>query len=236
MDPRTSVISERLKDVDRIIVVCAGKGGVGKSTITSLLALSLAEEGKKVGLLDLDFHGPSTHVILGVGNVFPEEEKGIIPPTVHGIKYMSITYFTGDEPTPLRGRAVSNAVIELLAITQWGNLDYLIIDMPPGFGDPTLDTIRLVEKAEYLVVTTPSRVTQDVVKKLVKLLQDQNKNIMGVVVNMNRSDVSPVKLGGVRVLAELGYDPGLEGAVGDAEKLLDTTLAEKLRESGLNLL
>ena len=142
-DPRLAVISKRLEDVENIIAVSSGKGGVGKSMIATSLALNLRDRNYKVGLLDLDFTSPSTHFILGIEGLYPEEEYGIIPPDAHGLSYMSITHYSLDKPAPLRGADVSNAIIELLAITRWGELDYLIIDMPPGIGDATLDVIRL---------------------------------------------------------------------------------------------
>jgi len=101
-DPRISIIEERLKGLNNIIAVSSGKGGVGKSLIASLLAVILARKGYKVGLFDLDFTSPSTHVILGVENVHPEEEYGIIPPQVHDLKYMSIVYYSGKHVSPLR--------------------------------------------------------------------------------------------------------------------------------------
>ena len=134
MEVRTSVIERRLKNINRIIAVASGKGGVGKSLVASTLALNLAKKGHKVGLLDLDLYGPSSHIILGVKDVFPKEEKGNIPPKIHGINFMSIIYFTEDKPSPFRGIDISNIIIELLAITQWGKLDYLIIDMPQELG------------------------------------------------------------------------------------------------------
>ncbi len=140
VDPRTSIIDERLKNVRNVIAVSGGKGGVGKSVIASTLALLLAKK-HKIGLFDLDFTSPSTDLILGIKNARPIEDKGIIPPKVHGLEYMSIVYYSGDQPAPLRGADVSNALIELLAITKWENLDYLILDMPPGISDATLDLI-----------------------------------------------------------------------------------------------
>ena len=106
--------------------------------VASALALRLKEKGHSVGLLDLDFTSPSSHVILGVEGLYPEEEYGIIPPMAHGLHYMSITFYSQDKPAPLRGADTSDAIIELLAITLWGNLDYLIVDRPPGIGDATL--------------------------------------------------------------------------------------------------
>ena len=175
MDPRTSIIEKRLTGIKRIILVASGKGGVGKSMVASNLALSLFEKGYKTGLLDLDFYGPSSHIILGVKKYgLPEEEKGIIPFDVNGIKFMSIVFFTEDKPAPFRGSDISNVIVELLAITQWGSLDFLIIDMPPGIGEETLDIIRLVKKNEFLIVTTPSKVSIGAVYKLLLILKEQN--------------------------------------------------------------
>ena len=99
MEVRTSVIDRRLKNINRIIAVASGKGGVGKSLVASSLALNLVKKGYKVGLLDLDLYGPSSHIILGVNNLhFPEEEKGIVPPKINDIHFMSIVYFTEDKP------------------------------------------------------------------------------------------------------------------------------------------
>ncbi len=171
VDPRTSVINLRLSKIGRIIAVSSGKGGVGKSMVATALALSLAKDGCRVGLFDLDFTGPSTHIILGVpSKVQPKEEKGLVPPTFQGLSYMSLVYFVGDNPAPLRGADISNALIELLSVTQWGQLDFLVVDMPPGIGDAVLDLIRLVDGIEFLIVTTPSLLAFEVVKKQIALV------------------------------------------------------------------
>jgi len=193
MDARISVIDKRLKNIKRIISVASGKGGVGKSLVASSLALNLSKKGFKIGLLDLDLYGPSSHIILGVKDVFPKEEKGIIPPNVHGINFMSIVYFTEDKPSPFRGIDISNIIIELLAITQWGSLDFLIIDMPPGIGDETLDVIRLIKKSEFLVVSTPSKVALGAVSKLLKILKELKIPIIGVLENMSMTKSSFIK-------------------------------------------
>jgi len=234
VDPRISIVDERMKDIDRIIAVSSGKGGVGKSLIASILASVLAKKGHKVGLFDLDFTSPSTHIILGIKDVQPKEEKGILPPTVHGLKYMSITHYTRDLVVPLRGTDVSNALIELLAITRWGKLDYLVLDMPPGIGDATLDLIRLIKNVRFLIVTTPSRLAFETVRKLVSLLQAMNIPITGVVENMkmNNSDTirqQTQKLG-LEFLIEIPYEPKVEDAIGHTDKLLDTALATKVKE------
>jgi ATP-binding protein involved in chromosome partitioning len=191
MDPRVAIIEERLKSIKRIIAVAAGKGGVGKSTVATGLALVLSEMGHRVGLLDLDFYGPSTHIILGVSeDVQPKEERGIVPPKVHGIEFMSLVYYTKENPAPLRGADLTNALTELLAITRWGELDFLIVDMPPGLGDTTLDAIRLLKNPNFLVVTTPSRVAAETVKKLVILLHELRLPILGILENMSRPEAS----------------------------------------------
>jgi ATP-binding protein involved in chromosome partitioning len=234
MDPRTTVINERLKRIGRIIAVSSGKGGVGKSLMATTLALTLARKNCKVGLFDLDFTSPSTHLILGVKNVQPKEDKGIVPPVVKGLAYMSLVYFSGDQAAPLRGVDVSNALIELLSVTQWGELDFLIIDMPPGIGDAVLDLVRLVKRIEFLIVTTPSLLAFETVKKQVRLLQELKVPIIGVVENMkmNREKNIEQETGklGVKFLAGIPYDPKVEGAIGYETKLLDTTLAQGIRE------
>lgn len=232
MDPRVEIIDERLKNIDRVIAVSGGKGGIGKSVIASTVALSLAKRGHKVGLLDLDFTSPSTHVILGIDDIFPEEEKGIVPPEIYGIKFMSIVYYTGDGPSPLRGLDISNAMIELLAITRWGNLDFLIVDSPPGIGDATLDTVRLMKKTEFLVVTTPSRVALATVKKVLTMLKELKSPIIGVVENMKITRSSLVQeeleMFNVPFLAEIDFDRKLENTLGDVNRLLQTNFARSI--------
>ena len=234
MDPRTTVINERLKRVSRIIAVSSGKGGVGKSLMSTTLALALARRGCKVGLFDLDFTSPSTHLILGVKDAQPKEEKGLVPPVVKGLAYMSLIYFSRDQAVPLRGADVSNALIELLSVTQWGELDFLIIDMPPGIGDAVLDLVRLVERIEFLIVTTSSRLAFETVKKQVHLLQDLKVPIIGVVENMKTDSTKGIQQGteklGVKFLAGIPYEPKVEEAIGDVTKLLDTTLAQRAQE------
>ena len=234
MDPRTTVINERLSRTGRIIAVSSGKGGVGKSLVATTLALTLAQKGCKVGLFDLDFTSPSTHLIMGVKDVQPKEDKGLIPPVVNGLAYMSLIHFSGDQAAPLRGADVSNALIELLAVTQWGELDFLVLDMPPGIGDAILDLVRLVKRIEFLIVTTSSRLAFETVRKQVRLLQELNVPIIGVVENMKMDKAKNIehetgKLG-VKFLAGIPYDPMVEEAIGDVTKLRGTAIAKQVRE------
>jgi ATP-binding protein involved in chromosome partitioning len=234
VDPRTTIVNERLKGIRRIIAVSGGKGGVGKSLFASTFALILAKKGFKVGLFDLDFTSPSTHVILGVQDLQPKEEKGIIPPRIHGLKYMSIVYYSGNRAAPLRGADVSNALIELLSIVRWGKLDYLILDMPPGIGDATLDLIRLVKRVEFLIVTTPSQLAFETVKKLVGLLYALKIPVIGIVENMKMNELRTVqkeaRMLGLTFLGDVPYDTRIEATIGDKDALLETTFAKKVQE------
>jgi ATP-binding protein involved in chromosome partitioning len=239
VDPRTSTITDRLKGISRIIAISSGKGGVGKSLIATTLALELANRGCKVGLFDLDFTSPTTHIILGAHNQQPKEKKGLIPPTVNGIEYMSLIYYTTDQPAPLRGQDTSNALIELLCVTRWSKLDYLIIDMPPGIGDAVLDLIRLVKNIEFLIVTTPSRLAFETVRKLACLLQDLKVPVIGVVENMKMNREHSIRLKteklGLHYLEGITFDLKVEKAIGNPEMLLDTAIAKQIKEVASHL-
>jgi len=234
LDPREVIISRRLENVKSIIAVSSGKGGVGKSLVASTLALTLARKNLKVGLIDLDFTSPSTHLILGVKDAKPKEEKGIIPANVHGLKYVSIVAYSKEKPLPLRGADISNALIELFATTIWGNLDFLIIDMPPGISDATLDLIRLVKGIKFLIVTTPSPLAFETVKKLLGLLEELKVPVVGVVENMKiREDAfvsKNVTDAGFSFLGDLPFDPKVEESIGNVNLLLETDFAKKLAE------
>ena len=238
MDPRLEIIDSRLVNIGKLIPVSGGKGGIGKSMVASTLALTLSELGYRVGLMDMDFSGPSTHLILGIEGIYPREERGIVPPEIYGMKYLSIIFYAGDNPSPLRGVDISNAMIELLAITQWGSLDFLILDMPPGIGDIILDTIRLMKKAEFLIVATPSRVVLGTVKKALAILTELKVPIIGVIENMKMTN-SPlvreqIKPFSVPYLGEIRFDAHLEDSIGDADKLLKTELMSDMRAVVLN--
>jgi ATP-binding protein involved in chromosome partitioning len=223
-----------MKHVRNLIAVSGGKGGVGKSLVASTLALILARRGCKVGLFDLDFTSPSTHIILGVKGVHPKEEKGIIPPKVHNLQYMSIVYYSGDLAAPLRGTDISNALIELLSITRWEKLDYLILDMPPGISDVTLDLTRLVKHLKFLIVTTPSQLAFETAKKLASLLATLKIPVMGIVENMTMNQSQFVqqqaKRLGLNLLGQIPHDPKVEYAIGNTDKLLKTVFAKGVEQ------
>lgn len=234
IDPRLSVIHNRLKNVKRVIAVSSCKGGVGKSMIATTLALTLARRGLKIGLFDLDFTSPSTHLIMGVKNISPKEERGIIPPRINSLSYMSLVFYSGELPTPLRGEDISNALIELLSITQWGALDMLIIDMPPGIGDAVLDIIKLVRKIEFLIVTTSSKLAFHTVKKQIQLFKELKIRIIGIIENMKISETESIKKEikklNLNFLGEIPFDKTLEESLGDCNKLLATNFSKIVNE------
>jgi ATP-binding protein involved in chromosome partitioning len=234
MDPRLRIIDKRLENIRTSIAISGGKGGIGKSLVATTLALTLSKLGYRVGLLDLDFCGPSAHLILGISGVYPKEEKGIIPPKIYGIEFMSIIYYAGDNPSPLRGIDLSNAIIELLAVTRWGLLDFLIIDTPPGIGDTTLDIIRLIKKIEFLIITTQSTLALGTIKKVLKMLKELKVPIIGVIENMKISEASFVKeqtkMFNVPFLGEVGFDRNLEDSIGNVGRLLKTNFAQAIKE------
>jgi ATP-binding protein involved in chromosome partitioning len=237
MDPRRAVIDERLAGIRRVVAVTGGKGGIGKSVIASTLSLALADAGHRVGLLDLDLTGPCAHLILGAPTGFPEEQHGVTPPTVHGVQFMSIACFARDEPTPLRGPELTDALVELLAITRWGDLDVLVVDMPPGLGDAALDVLQLMPRTEFLVVATASRVAIETVRRTLDLLAEQRRRVLGVVENMHRdggSAVEPLaRAAGVPFLGCVPFDPDLERALGDGRRLPATAAGLAIRAIGL---
>jgi len=239
MDPRLTIIAHRLENVDRLIAVSGGKGGIGKSSVASTLALCLSKKKYRVGLLDLDFYGPSCHLILGIKGVYPEEEKGILPPQVYGIKFMSIVYYAKENPLTVRGIDISNSIIELLAITRWEELDFLIIDMPPGIGDTTLDVIRLLKRIEFLVVTAPSKLALETVKKTLEMLKEAGVPIIGVIENMKVKDSPWIKQEiekfDVKYLGEIGFDRSFEEYLGNSEGLLTSSFANDINKLILNL-
>jgi ATP-binding protein involved in chromosome partitioning len=232
LDPRPSVIGIRLSKIKRIIAVTGWKGGIGKSVTASALALLLAEKGFKTGLLDLDLAGASAHIVLGVNGLFPKEEMGLEPPIVAGVKFMSVAFFSNHKAVPLRGANVSDAIIEMLAITQWGELDFLIIDMPPGINDAALDVIRLLPRTEVLAVTTPSVIAHSVLERSLELYRDLKVPVLGVIANMERgAGACPEAFAG-----RVRYDGALEKALGDPAKILRTDFAKDLAKIADTLL
>ena len=222
MDPRISIIDKRLSGIKKIVAVSGGKGGVGKSSVSTMLALNLADNGYKTGLLDLDLAGHTTHLILNSAmELFPKEEKGLIPPNIAGVKYMSMFFFSKNGVIPFRGGDISNAIIEILTITIWGELDFLIIDMPPGIGDATLDAIRLLKKIVFLLVATPSVLSREIVKREISVLKGIKIPVIGMVYNF-ASNLSETENFDTPALGCIAQDSEYEEALGDIEKLRKT--------------
>jgi len=228
MDPRAGAVGDRLAGVGRIVAVTGSKGGIGKSVVSTTLALAWADAGRRVGLFDLDFTSPSDHVILGAEGRFPTEEFGVDPISVEGIRMMSVAFFSGEAATPLRGEDITNALLELLAITRWGEMDTLVLDLPPGLGDIALDVVRLVPRAEFLVLATASQVVIGSVRRALRLLTELQVPIVGVVENLWRDgDDSVAELAGsfgVPFLGVVPYDSALEDALGNPGRLRQTDL------------
>ncbi len=226
IDPREAIISERLAGIGRIVGVGGGKGGIGKSISAACLGIALADRGQRVGIFDLDFTSPSIQVVFGVEPGFPEEEFGIDPFPVKGISLMSTSFFVGDNPAPLRGVDSTNALIELLAITRWGDMDYLILDLPPGLGDTGLDVIRLMPRIEMLVVASASRMVTESVRRAVRLLNEQHIPLVGMVENMSLGESRAVEKmaekEGVLFLGSVPYDSRLESSLGDVDLIRKT--------------
>jgi ATP-binding protein involved in chromosome partitioning len=175
-----------LPNVKNIIVVASGKGGVGKSTVSVNLALALAAEGAKVGILDADIYGPSQPRMLGIsGKPQSPDGKSIIPMQAHGLQAMSIGFLV-DEETPMiwRGPMVTQAMMQLLNDSRWDALDYLVVDLPPGTGDIQLTLSQKVPVAGAVIVTTPQDIALLDARKALKMFEKVEVPVLGVVENM----------------------------------------------------
>lgn len=235
-DPRLAAVRERLKGVRHVVAVLSSKGGVGKTFVATMVAVALARMGKAVGLMDMDVTNPNAHILLGhdVGAGLPEEEKGIVPPVVAGVRFMTIAYYTGENPAPLRGEDVASAIREVLAITRWGELDYLIIDTPPGMGDELMEILTTIRRAESVIVTTPSPLSLVSARRLVKLLREGLSRVVGVVENMsnhpNEQVMDLAKEAGAEYLGNIPYTPAVDELVGRPDDILETPAGEAVRE------
>lgn len=190
----TTQKNQPLHNISNIIVVASGKGGVGKSTVSSNIALGLAKKGARVGLIDADIYGPSIPIMFGVEDAKPEaiqtpEGKTRIQPIEKfGIKLLSIGFFTDPEqPIPWRGPMASNAVKQLFNDADWGDLDYLVVDLPPGTGDIHITLTQTYPVAGAVIVTTPQKVALADTKKGIGMFMMNaiNVPVLGIVENMS---------------------------------------------------
>jgi ATP-binding protein involved in chromosome partitioning len=176
-----------LPDVANVIAVASGKGGVGKSTVAANLALALAAQGARTGLLDADIYGPSMPRMMGLQGVRPTtvDGKTLDPPRAHGLPVMSIGFLVdADQPMAWRGPMVTQALTQMLADTRWGPLDYLIVDMPPGTGDIQLTLCQRVPVSGAIIVTTPQEIALLDARKGLQMFRKVGVPVLGIVENM----------------------------------------------------
>ncbi len=219
----------------RVYAVASGKGGVGKSSVTVNLAAAMAAKGLSVGVLDADIYGHSIPRMMGTDATPTQVEKMIMPPQSHGVKLISIAQFTpGNAPVVWRGPMLHRALQQFLADVFWGDLDVLLLDLPPGTGDIAISVAQLVPGAEILVVTTPQQAAAEVAERAGAIALQTRQRLVGVVENMSwlelpdgsRMDVFGSG-GGAAVAASLSKAVGA-----DVPLLGQIPLETKVREAG----
>ncbi|HEY2682136.1 MAG TPA: iron-sulfur cluster carrier protein ApbC [Steroidobacteraceae bacterium] len=197
-----------LTAIKNIVAVASGKGGVGKSTTAANLALAWAAQGAKVGLLDADIYGPSQPLMMGLAGQKPVSEDGkhITPLKAHGVEVMSIGFMIDqEEPMVWRGPMVTSALTQLLGDTLWGDLDYLVVDMPPGTGDIQLTLAQRVPVSGAVIVTTPQDIALLDARRGLKMFEKVEVRVLGVVENMS-----------VHICSNCGHSEHLFGSGGGA--------------------
>src|ERR1700726_624730 len=233
--PMQQPVRQPIPGVRNLVAVASGKGGVGKTTVAVNLALALVNLGHKVGLMDADVYGPNVPIMLGTTEE-PQAtpDKHMIPVQSQGLKMISMGLLNpGDKPMIWRGPMLHSVITQFLRSVEWGELDYLIIDLPPGTGDVQLTLIQTVAVTGAVVVTPPSTVALADVRKAIEMFRQVNVEVLGVVENMsyfacphcqNRVDVFGHGEGrritedyGVPLLGEIEIDPGIR-AGGDTGK------------------
>lgn len=176
-----------VEGVRNIIAVSSGKGGVGKSTVAVNVAVSLASNGARVGLMDADVYGPNVPIMLGVSDRQPEVQVNkLVPIEAHGVRVMSMAFLQpGDKPMIVRGPILHGLVKQFLSDVKWGELDYLIVDMPPGTGDVQLSLAQLVPVQGAVLVTTPQNVAVADVRRALRMFETVAVPVLGIVENMS---------------------------------------------------
>lgn len=230
----------RFSSVKKVIGVVSGKGGVGKSLVTSLLAAAVARTGKKVAILDADVTGPSIPKSFGVKEKAAADDTGLLPAvTKGGIKIMSVNLLLEDETAPVvwRGPVISGVINQFWTDVNWGEVDYMFVDMPPGTGDVALTVFQGLPVDAIVIVSTPQDLVQMIVKKAVNMAKMMNVKILGLIENMSyfkcpscqekhsvfgASSIDETAAeAGIPVLAKLPLAP-------DINALIDSGLAEKI--------
>jgi ATP-binding protein involved in chromosome partitioning len=175
-----------LEGVGNIIAVASGKGGVGKSTVSVYLALALNRSGARVGLLDADIYGPNIPQMLGIDGPLQVHDKRILPVKAHGLSVISMgLMLPDDQPVIWRGPMLHGVIEQLLREVEWGEIDYLIVDLPPGTGDVQISLVQLVPLAGAVVVTTPQQVALADVRRAVMMFRRVEVPVLGLVENMS---------------------------------------------------
>ena len=217
----------QLDPTTRVLAVASGKGGVGKSTLTVNLAAALSSLGRRVGILDADIYGHSIPHMLGIQQKPVLVDRMMIPPVKDDLKLMSIGFFTEDnQPLMWRGPMLHRALEQFLQDVHWGELDILVVDMPPGTGDVSISLGQLLPRAECVVVTTPQPLAQEVASRAAAMAQKTGMTVLGVIENMT-SEVFGAGGGrrlatelGVRLLGSVPLDTRLREAADSAEPLV----------------
>jgi ATP-binding protein involved in chromosome partitioning len=185
---RGSLPDGALAQVSNVLCIGSGKGGVGKSTLTANIAAALAAEGKRVGILDADVWGYSIPRMYGLGSTRPpvSPERKIIPLSAHGVRVMSIGFFVEEDAAVVwRGPMLHKALTQFLQDVDWGALDYLLIDLPPGTGDVSMTLAQLLPQAQFVIVTTPQPTAQKVARRAAQMAHKVSLEIGGVIENMS---------------------------------------------------
>jgi ATP-binding protein involved in chromosome partitioning len=182
-----SIEKKLMQKVKNVIAIASGKGGVGKSTVSVNISLALASTGAKVGLLDADIYGPTIPSLLGVKeNPEVTEDKKMLPIQKYGLKLMSIGFLLKDnEPVIWRGPMVGGVITQFLRDVEWGELDYLIVDLPPGTGDAQLTLSQVIPLSGVVIVSTPEDVALNIATKALSMFQNMRVPILGIVENMS---------------------------------------------------
>lgn len=184
-----------IEGVKNIIAVGSGKGGVGKSTVAVNIAISMAKQGLKVGLLDADVYGPNVPLMMGIRATPHAIGQRIQPLEAHGVRLMSMGFLTpGDKPLVWRGPMLNSVIQQFLRNVDWGELDYLVIDLPPGTGDVQLTLIQTTPLTGAVVVTTPSDVSLEDARKAVLMFDQVREKVLGIVENMSYLEHAGEKL------------------------------------------
>jgi ATP-binding protein involved in chromosome partitioning len=185
--PQDRRISQQInQNFKNTIAISSGKGGVGKTTVSVNLAIGLAESGASVGLLDADILGPNIPTMMGIQTMPPPRDRKLIPAEHYGVKYFSMAFLTKpDQPLVWRGPMLHSAIRQLLTDVDWGDLDYLVIDLPPGTGDAQLSVAQSIPVSGAIIVTQPMQVAVDDALRGLKMFQKLEVPIIGVIENMS---------------------------------------------------